>query len=206
VPNPRRFYSWEFFFADEGTRFLAPDFWRAVDLESPWLVVQRHWDRIQARGNLNRQLYMDMKLAIGDNDLLKVLAGVDVRFPLLDLALVEFTGTLPARFKVRGLEKRHLFKRAFRSLLPAEILAKRKHGFGVPTALWLRRPGPFRDFARDMLLSSRLRDRGYFRAGAIETLLGLHDADDSPYYGDQLWRVLMLELWHRAHADERRAA
>ena len=69
----------------------------------------------------------DMKLAIGDNDLLKVtqaseLAGIGVRFPMLDLSLVELTGALPADFKVRGFEKRHIFKRAFRSLLPPEIL------------------------------------------------------------------------------------
>jgi asparagine synthase (glutamine-hydrolysing) len=206
IPNPRLFYSWEFFFAQQGAELLTPEFRRAVDLEAPWALVQAHWDRVQADAGLSRQLYLDMKLAIGDNDLLKVtrtaeLAGVEVRFPLLDLRLVEFTNGLPARFKVRGLEKRYLFKRAFRSLLPPEILAKRKHGFGVPTSSWIRQPGRFHDLVHDTLLSSRLRDRGYFQPAALEDLLRLHDTDDTPYYGDQLWRVLMLELWHRRHTD-----
>ncbi len=97
------------------------------------------------------------------------------------------------------MEKRYLFKRAFRSLLPAEILAKRKHGFGIPTSDWLRRHRGFRDLAHDTLLSPWARGLGYFRPGALERLFALHASDSTPYYGDQLWTVLMLHLWHRRH-------
>jgi asparagine synthase (glutamine-hydrolysing) len=147
-----------------------------------------------------------MKLAIGDNDLFKVtrtaeMAGVSVRFPFLALDLVEFMGTLPAEFKVHGLQKRYLFKRAFRNLLAPETLRKRKQGFGVPTAEWLKTHKGFRELARDVLLSPRTEGRGYFRRGALAGLLEEHDRESSPYYGDILWSVLMLELWHRAHAD-----
>jgi asparagine synthase (glutamine-hydrolysing) len=153
---------------------------------------------------------VDIKITLGDHDLVKVtrtadLAGVGVRFPFLDRLLVEFTGTLPADFKVRGMEKRYLFKRAFRSLLPAETLAKRKHGFGIPTNDWLRRHQGFRDLARETLLSPWARTLGYFRPGALERLFSLHEADSTPYYGDQLWTVLMLHLWHRRHMEGRTA-
>ncbi len=96
---------------------------------------------------------------------------------------------------------RHLFKRAFRQLLPRETLAKRKHGFGVPTSAWLREHRDFRQLARETLLSSRARARGYFRADAIEELLDWHQNDVTSYYGDLLWRILMLELWHLRHLD-----
>ncbi len=117
------------------------------------------------------------------------------------LPLVEFTGTLPAHFKVHGLEKRYLFKRAFRSLLPADTLTKRKHGFGVPISDWLKRHRGFRELGRDVLLSARCAQRGYFQKGALETLFDLHEADTTPFYGDTLWTLLMLELWHRRHVD-----
>jgi len=202
IPNPRRFFSYEFFFAQEASRLLAPDFRSAAGADAPWSVVHRHWDRTDADDELNRLLYLDMKLTIGDNDLLKVtrtadLAGVDVRFPFLDLPLVDFTGTLPAWQKVRGLEKRYLFKRAFGPLLPAATLGKQKHGFGVPTSLWLRTHRGFRELAHDALLSPRARQRGYFAPGAIEDLFARHATDTTPFYGDVLWTVLMLELWHR---------
>jgi asparagine synthase (glutamine-hydrolysing) len=123
-----------------------------------------------------------------------------VRFPLLDVPLVAFTATLPAYYKVRGFQKRYLFKKAFRGLLPPEILAKRKHGFGVPTGLWLKTHRQFEALARETLLSPAARQRGYFRAGGVEELLALHAADTSPFYGDILWTLLMLELWHEGHA------
>jgi asparagine synthase (glutamine-hydrolysing) len=210
LSTARRLYSYAFFAAQEGRGLLAPELLAGVEAEGPWRIVEGHFDAVRATSELNRILYMDIKLTLGDNDLVKVtrtseLAGVGVRFPFLDRPLVEFTATLPADFKVRGLEKRYLFKRAFRSLLPAEILAKRKHGFGIPTSDWLCRHGGFRELARESLLSPWARGLGYFRPGALERLFALHESDRTPYYGDQLWTVLMLHLWHRRHLEGRSA-
>jgi asparagine synthase (glutamine-hydrolysing) len=206
IPNPRRFYLYEFFFAQEGQGLLGPDLLAAVDRDAPWRVLEDHYRRVRASSDLNRLLYLDLKLTIADNDLLKVtrtaeLAGVRVRFPLLDLRLVEFMASVPAELKVRGLEKRHLFKRAFRALLPPETLAKRKHGFGVPTSTWLRQHPGFRALAHDTLTAARAQARGYLARDAVARLLALHEADSTPYYGDVVWNLLMLELWHRRHLD-----
>lgn len=205
-PNPDRFFSSEFFFARERERLLDPGFLAAVTADAPLRVARRHYEAAQARSELNRLLYLDLKITIGDDDLFKVtrmaeLAGIGVRFPMLDPRLVEFTGTLPAWQKVRGTEKRHLFKRAFSTLLPAATLAKLKHGFGLPISDWLRTHGPFRELARDTLLSRRFRERGYLAPGAVEELVRLHEGDRTPFYGDLLWLLLMLELWHQRHGE-----
>jgi len=202
LPNPRRFYSYEFFAAQEARWLLAPDFLAVVDLEAPVALLEEHWARVRAGEELNRLLYLDLKLTLADSDLLKVtrtaeLAGLAVRFPFLDRALVEETATWPAAFKVRGLEKRYLFKRAFRDLLPAEVLAKPKHGFGVPVSHWLRSDPRFRELARDTLLGPTALGRGYLRRDGLERLFALHETDATPFYGDILWTLLMLELWHR---------
>ena len=207
LPNPRRFYSYEFFFAQNGRELLDGDFLQTVEPEAPWEVLEQHFGRVSAVEELNRLLYLDMKLTIGDNDLLKVTrtaeaAGIGVRFPFLDLPLIEFTATWPASFKVHAGEKRRLFRQAFRELLPAEILVKRKHGFGVPTSLWLRTHAGFADLAHDALLGADAHVAGYFRRGALEELLRLHASDTTAFYGDLLWSVLMLELWHRRHVRE----
>ena len=187
MTNPDRIYFSEFFFAREADALLSGDFLRAVDREAPFRLLREHFHRAQATSELNRLLYVDLKVTIGDNDLLKVtrtaeMAGVEVRFPFLDLPLMELWATLPARSSIRGLEKRHLFKRAFRTLLPAEVLAKRKHGFGVPTGWWLKTDPSFHAFARDTLLSQRSVERGYLRREAVERLFELLAADDTPYY------------------------
>jgi len=205
-PNPNRFYASEFYVAQERTRLLHPDFLEAVDADLPFGIARAHYDAAPASSELNRLLYIDLKLTLGDNDLFKVvraaaLAGVGVRFPMLDHPLVEFTGTLPVSYKVRGGEKRFLFKRAFADLLPPQILAKVKHGFGLPASSWLKTHPGFRELARDTLLSRRFRERGYFQPNAVQELFHLHHTDQTPFYGDVLWTVLMLELWHRQHGD-----
>jgi asparagine synthase (glutamine-hydrolysing) len=104
--------------------------------------------------------------------------------------------------KVKGIEKRYLFKRAFKDLLPAEIIHKKKHGFGIPVAEWIKSDPRMREFARDTLLSKRASQRGYFRQRFIEELFSKHETEPSTFYGDTLWTFLVLELWHRQVVDE----
>lgn len=205
-PNPDRFYAREFYVAHERTRLLHPDFLEGVTADLPFRIARAHYDVAPASSELNRLLYIDLKLTLGDNDLFKVvraaaMAGVGVRFPMLDHPLVEFTGTLPVSYKVRGGEKRFLFRRAFADLVPRQILDKVKHGFGLPASSWLKTHPGFRELARDTLLSRRFRERGYFQPNAIQELFHLHQIDRTPFYGDVLWSILMLELWHRRYGD-----
>jgi asparagine synthase (glutamine-hydrolysing) len=170
-------------------------------------IPTKHYEQAPARDHLDRLLYVDMKITLADNDLPKVtcmseLAGVESRFPFLDRAVAEFSGRVPARLKVKGLQKRYLFKKAFRNLLPAEIIEKKKHGFGIPVATWIKTDPHIRELTRDTLLSSRAFERGYFRRDFIENLFRKNESEESSYYGDTLWSFLALELWHRQVVDE----
>ena len=169
-------------------------------------VMRRHFASANARSELNRLLYVDMKMTLADNDLPKVtraaeMLGIDVRFPYLDRELAEFTGSLPSDLKVRRLEKRFLFKKATANLLPREILDKKKHGFGLPVGLWLKTDPRFHALAREVLLDSRTYQRGYFQRSFVERLFKQLEDDDAVYFGDSLWLFLMLELWHRKHVE-----
>lgn len=160
-----------------------------------------------ARDSLDRLLYVDLKTIIAESDLPKVTcvceaAGIQARFPFLSKQVAEFSGRVPANLKVRGMQKRYLFKRAFRELLPREILQKKKHGFGIPVSDWLKSDKRMREFSRDILLSSRARGRGYFRSGFVDNLIAQHESDHTSYYGDVLWNVFALELWHRQFVDQ----
>jgi asparagine synthase (glutamine-hydrolysing) len=65
--------------------------------------------------------------------------GLEVRSPFLDYDLVDFVRRLPYNCKVRGKTTKWLLKRAMAPLLPADILHRRKKGFGVPIGAWMRR-------------------------------------------------------------------
>jgi asparagine synthase (glutamine-hydrolysing) len=183
------------------------DFLRAMDGYTVVDIPVRHYAQANAREHLDRLLYVDLKITLADNDLPKVtcmseLAGIQTRFPFLDRAVAEFSGRIPAGLKVKGFEKRYLFKRAFRELLPIEIIKKKKHGFGIPVATWMKSDKRIRELSRDTLLSPRAFNRGYFRRQFIENLFRRHDEEDSTYYGDTLWTFLAIELWHRQLVDE----
>jgi asparagine synthase (glutamine-hydrolysing) len=200
LPGVERLLSFQFLSTHSQQEVFAPDF---IDLLNDYSVIEKpseYYRAAPAREHLDRVLYMDLKITLGDSDLPKVthmceMAGVQARFPFLDTSVVEFSGNIPANLKVKGLEKRYLFKRAFRDLLPVEIIRKKKHGFGIPVASWLKSDRRFRELSHDVLLSKRARERGYFRQGFVEGLFEKHEADHSSYYGDTLWTLLVLEMW-----------
>jgi asparagine synthase (glutamine-hydrolysing) len=202
-----RMFSFGFLRAHQPRDVFNADFLRSLEGYSVLDIPARHYNGAPARDHLDRLLYVDMKLTLADNDLPKVtcvseLAGVRTRFPFLDREVAEFAGRLPTRLKVKGMEKRYLFKRAFRKLLPPAIIRKKKHGFGIPVALWIRTDRQIRELTRDTLLSTRAKDRGYFRPEFIEDLFRKHDATGGTYYGDILWTFLMVELWHEQFIDQ----
>jgi asparagine synthase (glutamine-hydrolysing) len=194
------------YFRDRADEYFSDDFIGSIERDFPLEVPRQHYERAGDIAALNRLLYIDLKLAVSDNDLFKVnrmaeSQGLQVRYPFLDPHVAEVAGKIPANLKVKGWSKRYIFKKAFGNLLPEEILQKKKHGFGLPTGDWLRHHAGFRELARSLLLESRSVQRGYFLKPALEQLLKLHDEEKSSYYGSQIWTFMMLELWHRHHVD-----
>jgi asparagine synthase (glutamine-hydrolysing) len=207
VPPLERYFSYNFLCAHPPEEIFESDFLAQLGTYSLLEVPARYYREAVAEDHLDRLLYVDLKITLGDSDLPKVtqmaeLAGVQTRFPFLDPSVAEFSGCIPASLKVKGIEKRYLFKRAFRNLLPAEVIAKKKHGFGIPVATWLKSDRRLREFSRDILFSARAVQRGYFRREFLEDLVRKHEADDSTYYGDTLWTFFVLELWHRQFVDQ----
>lgn len=206
MPGVERLLSFQFLRTHAPAEIFQPDFLQALGDYTILDIPSRHYGAAPARDHLDRLLYVDMKVTLADNDLAKVtcmseLAGIQSRFPFLDRSVAEFSGRIPARLKVKGFQKRYLFKRAFRNLLPMEILKKKKHGFGIPVATWMKSDLRMRELSRDILLSARAFERGYFRREFIEELFRKHESDDSTYYGDTIWTFLALELWHRQAVD-----
>jgi asparagine synthase (glutamine-hydrolysing) len=206
-PNPDRFFHYQLYIRQQSREFLTDDFTATLDQEFPLEMPRRHFRKVASATALNRLLYMDLKMCIADNDLFKVnrmaeASGVKVCYPYLQRNLAELTGTIPAGLKLKGSEKRYIFKKAFEKLLPEEILRKKKHGFGLPVARWLRTHAGFKDIARSLLLDAKPLQRGYFRRTGLETLLQKHDHESSDYYGPFIWNLMMLELWHQKYCDQ----
>jgi asparagine synthase (glutamine-hydrolysing) len=207
IPPVERYFSYNLLLTHALDTVFEDDFVESLRGYSLLERPARYYESAPAGDHLDRLLYIDIKITLGDSDLPKVtqmaeMAGVQTRFPFLARSVAEFSGLIPANLKVKGLDKRYLFKQAFRGLLPEEVIRKKKHGFGIPVASWLKSDARMRDFSRDILFSTRALGRGYFRRSFLEELIRMHESDDTSYYGDNLWAFLVLELWHQQYVDQ----
>jgi asparagine synthase (glutamine-hydrolysing) len=206
IPNPRRIFSYNVFLSTEPGDIFEQDFLRQAPPNTWMQIADAHFNGAHASSELNRMMHLDLKVILADNDLRKVsgtaeIAGVRVRYPLLDRRLAEFSGTIPTKLKLKGSQKRYIFKEAMRGILPEKVLFKKKHGFGVPIGNWFLQDAGLRSLAQDVLNDSRTRQRGYFRAGFYDQVLDLHRRDHAAFYGEIIWYFVALELWHRRHFD-----
>jgi asparagine synthase (glutamine-hydrolysing) len=206
ISNPTRIFSYNVFLSEAPAQVFEPEYLREVPPNGWMSVATGHFNAANAKTELNRLLYLDVKMILADNDLRKVLgtaelAGVRATFPLLDHKLVELAARIPSGLKLKGLKKRYIFKRAMTGILPDAILNKTKHGFGVPVALWLSQDKRFGAMVDDLLSDSRTRQRGYFQPAYLDRLRALSRGADAHYYGEILWYLVALELWHREHLE-----
>jgi len=205
MPNPDRFYSDDSFASDHFAHLLTPQFRERLKPDDSLDVQRAIFKQADAATDLHRLMYLDLKMTIADNDVVKVvraskLAGVQVMFPYLDRELIDFTGRLPASDKVRGLEKRFLFKKATEEILPEAIRKKKKQGFGLPVSVWLRRGGAFHDMVHDIVLSDKAIGRGYCEPAFVKRLIERHERGAWDH-ASEIYMLLMLELWHREYID-----
>jgi len=131
-------------------------------------------------------------------DIATMAYALEARSPLLDHELMEFAASIPAELKVRGSEKKWIFRQALRGWLPDEILDRPKQGFTVPIGEWFR--NDLHDLVRDVLLDPGTLERGYFRPQVVRSMLERQmtgdDTETKP-----LWALFMFELWHREFVD-----
>lgn len=208
IPNPRRIFSYGLFLSELPQQIFEPGFLRSASPENWMSIAQGHFDTGSNRSELNRLLYMDLKMTLADNDLRKVvgtaeLAGVRARFPLLDRRLVELAARIPTKWKLKGFEKRYIFKQAMKGILPESVLHKKKHGFGVPVSLWLLEDPRLESLMKDLMTDTKTRQRGIFHPRFIDEVMRRHRSEDKKNFGELLWYLLMLELWHREHFERK---
>jgi asparagine synthase (glutamine-hydrolysing) len=186
------------------------DFLRTIDSSAPLSFRRETYEHVRADTMVNRMLGLDLKFTLADNDLPKVkgmceLAQVSAEFPLLSDEMVSLSASLPVRDKVRGRSLRPFFKDALRGFLPAEIINKPKHGFGLPVGSWILADGRLGDLTGDLL--ARLKRRKILDTTFIDRLSNQLLPEHPKYYGAFVWVFVVLESWmgEREQATEFRS-
>jgi len=184
-------------------RLYSPEFAAQVDgLDSlEWALTHHQGDSLT--DSLDRILNTDTMTYLPECLLPKVdrtsmAVGLEGRSPLLDQELMAYAARLPSKLKTGPGKTKYLLRRIAESHLPAEIVWRRKQGFGMPLHVWLR--GPLRGLSRELLLSDRSIGRGFFRREEVKTLLRENEVGVSNH-GFRIWALMCLEVWCRTFLD-----
>jgi asparagine synthase (glutamine-hydrolysing) len=130
-------------------------------------------------------------------DMATMANSLELRSPMLDVNVVEWGISLPSKYKIKGLETKHILKDVARSLVPASIIDRPKMGFGIPRAEWLRTG--MREMIIDILTDTTASQRGWFKKSEVKKVIDIHMTGEDK--DNVLWPMLMLELWARTWLD-----
>ena len=198
---PERHLTWLGAYSDEALgALLTPDLKAAIAEAGDGNLGADHLRAGNLRNPLNQVLYLDMKMFLENDILVKLdrasmLASLEARVPLLNVELVEHVARLPIGLKLRGLQTKFLLKRAMAGRLPAEILHRKKKGFGIPVAKWFR--GPLKDVLLDAVNPDKIQREGMLDHTVVRTLLDDHFSGRRDNR-KQLWTLFVLERWRDA--------
>jgi asparagine synthase (glutamine-hydrolysing) len=150
-------------------------------------------------------LFLDWQITLADNDLRKVdmaceLAGVSVRYPMLDDELTELSVQIPSTRKIHRGRLRDFYKQALRGWLPDATITKGKQGFGLPFGVWMRTHKPLQELAYDNI--EMLKRRGIFQPAFLDLAIDQHRQGNAAYFGELIWLLTTLELWLTANQPD----
>jgi asparagine synthase (glutamine-hydrolysing) len=114
-----------------------------LDIEDLYDEAIALWESDPRKAPVDRALEFFTRFYLQDDILTKadraaMMCSLESRAVFLDNDLVDFCRRLPNRFKLRNGDRKYLLKKVARTLLPSSIISRKKKGFGMPLAKWLR--------------------------------------------------------------------
>lgn len=149
---------------------------------------------------LQRIAYLELQQRLAELLLMRVdkigmAHSIEARVPFLDHRHVEFTMSIPPNIKVPDkITTKSVLKKAVDSILPQEIVYRKKQGFWAPVNEWLR--NDWYSFAYSTVMGSYFIKDGIFNKDYINKLFKLHKFGRQNQ-GLQIFSLMTLSLWHK---------
>ena len=101
-----------------------------------------------------------------DSDVMSMSQSLELRVPFVDRPLIEWLWHQPSRFKENQPHPKAILAEATRDLLPPGLLSRRKRGFTLPFAVWMR--GPLRPFLEETFSNDSVGYTGLFSTAEVQ--------------------------------------
>jgi asparagine synthase (glutamine-hydrolysing) len=146
---------------------------------------------------------LDLAYTLPDDYLQKVDVGsmafsLEARDPLLDHTIIEWAARLPLKWKIRNGTNKYLLRKLAYRYVPREILDRKKMGFSVPMAEWLRTG--LKPWGETLLSDSEAFEALELNATAVRSLWSAHQTRQVQAH-TALWSVLVLLQFYRSQLD-----
>lgn len=204
LDRANRYMRWIGFFNEEFKRgFYTEDFRNKTRSFDSNALLDSFFKEARDLDSIDAALFVDTSFGLHNDllvkmDIASMSNSLETRSPLLDQDLMEFSASLPSSLKIKNFTLKYIFKKTLRDIVPAKILERPKRGFAVPVDNWFR--GPLKNYLSSNILSSKALKRGYFKKEALHQIVEDHVRGRSDY-GQHLWGLLVLELWHKRFMD-----
>ena len=168
-----------------------------VEKDLPESTYEEAFQETEGWPVLSRLMRVDQKTYLPDAMLTKadrasMAVGLEVRAPLLDDRIVEYSAGLPDSLKYRHGTGKYLLRKLLARYVPTELFERPKMGFGVPIDRWLR--NDLKPLLLDYLSPERLRKEGLFDQALVEKKIKEHLSGQFNHQY-RLWSLLMWEMW-----------
>lgn len=149
--------------------------------------------------NLNDFRNIDKMLSLEGDMLVKVdrvsmFNSLESRAPFLNKNLWDFTDQLPDNYLIKGWDKKHLLKNAFKQYFPKNFLDKSKKGFALPVGDWLR--SVFKDELLGYVDPVFLKTQNIFNENYIREIVHNHiEAKNDNTF--RVWSFYCFQKWYK---------
>ena len=159
----------------------------------------------QVDGLLQKRMLLDIMTYLPDEVLTKtdrasMKYSLEMRTPLLDQQVMEYSFRIPIEYKYRNGEKKYILKDILSDFVPKEMMDRQKKGFGVPIKKWLL--GPLYENVRRYAEKDILDRQGIFNAEGISKLITLTRKSDSYRYRATLWCFFIFQMWYQKYVED----
>ena len=132
------------------------------------------WHHFCQAQYLETAILMPGYILSSQGDRVAMANSVEGRFPFLDHRLAELAARIPPRLKMKGINEKHILKRAAGHLVPQKVVKRTKQPYRAPDAasFFDNRAGSVRhDYVEEMLSPQRVKEDGLFNVDAVGHLV-----------------------------------
>jgi len=187
---------------DNKSALLSKEMLNNLNGYTPRSDLEKILNKAEGRCPLEKAQYTDFKVFMNGllivDDKLSMAHSVEARVPFLSNKMVNFASKIPTDWKLKNGKGKAILRDAMRSILPDEVINRRKQGFTPPDSTWYKNDSL--SYIEDLILGERALDRGLFERKAIKNIISDH-VNGIHNHRFHIWSLMSLEWWHRLYVD-----